>query len=208
MYTVTHRKMDKKKSIKKMSVKDLISDRFSDAWKLLSETTGFLSKTTIFLQYEEELKAWRRDLQRAGNNGEVQNRIRQEIIFLRKSLREQGHDLSLVKQNLILDGFRNDASLGQGFRRVVIYFCEDDIYWIAGDDNHIILSEILDRQMEGRSQKQPCILRSKHYLWYRRKGSDLVLSGSDTETKDDFERLKAMAETNSLVILGKLKGLK
>ena len=207
MYAINYTNMDKKKSIKPRFLKDLLSDRFSDTWKLLSETSGFLSKTPIFLQYEEELRVWRKDLQIAGNNGEAQNKIRQEIIYLRKSLREQGYDLSLAKQNLILDGFRNDASLGEGFRRVVIYFGEDDVYWLEGDDNHITLAEMLDRQLDSRSKKERFIIRSRHFLWYRRKGNDLILSGSDTETKEDFERLKAMAEANSLVILAKLRGL-
>ncbi|MCL1927649.1 MAG: hypothetical protein FWG07_02505 [Treponema sp.] len=200
--------MDKKKSLKKQFFKDLLSDRLSDTWKLLSETTGFLSKTPVFLQYEEELRSWRYELQNANSDGETSGRIRQKIVYLRKSLREQGYDLSLARQNLILDGFRNDASLGKGFRRVVIYFGEDDIYWFSGDDNHITLAEILDRQLAVRTQKQSCKIRSKHYLWYRRKGNDLVLSGSDTETKEDFIRLKAMAEANSLVILAKLRRLK
>ncbi|MCL1812451.1 MAG: hypothetical protein FWG29_02885 [Treponema sp.] len=200
--------MERRKSIKKRSLKDLLSDRFSDTWKLLSETSGFLSKTPVFSHYEEELRSWRHELQNANNSGETSNGIRQKIVYLRKSLREQGYDLSLARQNLILDGFRNDASLGEGFRRVVIYFGEDDVYWLSGEDNHVTLAEFLERQMLTRDQKQPCRIRSKHYLWYCRKGNDLVLSGSDTETKDDFDRLKTMAETNSLVILAKLRGLK
>jgi len=199
--------MDKKKSEKSRFLKELLSDRFSDTWKLLSETSIFLSKTPVFEQYENELRSWRRDLQSSAKGGEKQKRIRQEITELRKSLRRQGYDLSLVRQNLILDGFRNDASLGEGFSRVVVFFGEEDIYWISGDDNHITLAELLEKQLEARSRKQRCAIRSKHYLWYKRKGNDLILSGSDTETKEDFERLKAMAETNSLIILAKLRGL-
>ena len=197
-----------KKNIKPLSFKDLISDRFSDTWKLLSETSWFLGRTPVFVNYEEELRSWRRDLQSADKDGEEHKRIRQEIIELRKSLRLQGYDLSLARQNLLLDGFRNDASMKEGYRRVVIFFADNNIFWLAGDDKHVTLAELLERQLYTHFQKQQSNIRSKHYLWYRRKGTDLVLSGSDTETKEDFKRLEAIVEANSLLILAKLKGLR
>jgi hypothetical protein len=187
------------------ALRDLLSDRFADTWKLLSETTQFLSRTAVFDHYEDELRTLRRDLQSAGKDSEIARRIRGEITELRKSLRLQGYDLSLAKQNLVISGFRNDASLGEGFRRVVIFFGEDDIYWLAGEDNHITLAELLEKQLDKQAHR--AVIRSRHYLWYRRKGNDLLLSGSDTELKDDFERLKAMGEANSLMILAKLRGL-
>jgi len=202
------KKTAKKKTEKKFSLTDLISDRFSDTWKLLSETSRFLERTTLFAYYEEDLRSWRLDLQSAGKNEDVSIRIRQEITELRKSLRQQGYDLSLAKQNLLLEGFRSDASLAEGFRRVVIYFGENDVLWLSGEDNHITLAELLEKQLETRSAKRNFLVRSKHYLWYRRRGNDLVLSGSDTETKEDFEQLKAMAEANDLHILTMLKELR
>jgi hypothetical protein len=188
------------------SLRDLLSDRFSDTWKLLSETSQFLSRTAVFHHYEDQLRSLRQDLQRAGNDSEIARRIREEITELRKSLRLQGYDLSLAKQSLVISGFRNDAALGEGFRRVVIFFGEEDIYWLAGEDNHITLAELLQRHLDNKGYHS--VIRSKHYLWYRRKGNELFLSGSDTELKDDFERLKAMGEANILVILAKLRGLK
>jgi hypothetical protein len=185
-------------------LKDLIQDRFSDNWRLLSETSGFLARTPIFGQYEDQLRQWRADLQRNGKDTEVTRRIRAEITELRKSLRLQGYDLSLASQQLVIDRFRNDAALGEGFRRVVIFFGEEDAYWLAGEDNHITLAELLERRLEGVSRN----IRSKHYLWYRRDRGVLTLSGSDTETKEDFQRLKAMGEANSLIILAKLKALR
>jgi hypothetical protein len=189
-------------------LKELFADRFSDAWRLLSETSQFLSRTPVFDHYEDQLRLWRRDLQNAGKNTETSRRIREEVTELRKSLRQQGYDLSLAKQNLVVEGFRNDMALAEGFRRVVLFFAEDDIYWLAGEDNHITLAELLERQLDACPREERSGIRSRHYLWYRRKGSDLVLSGSDTEMKEDFERLKAMAEANNLVILAKLKGLR
>ena len=200
--------MSKKRLEKPWLLTGALSDRFSDTWKLLSETSRFLSRTAVFTLYEEELRLWRLALQSAENNTEEQRRIRQEIIDLRVSLRKQGFDLSLARQNLVVDGFRNDASLGEGFRRVVLFFCDNDLFWLAGDDNHITLAELLDRQLPSIFRKRSFPIRSKHYLWYCRKGNNLILSGSDTETKENFERFKAMAEAHSLEILGKLKDLK
>jgi hypothetical protein len=191
---------------KKPSIKELLSDRFSDIWQLLSETTQFLSRTPVFGQYESQLRRWRLELQSGGQDAELSRGIRQELTELRKSLRLQGYDLSLAKQQLVFEGFRNDAALAEGFRRAVIFFGLEDIYWLAGEDNHIVLAELLEQQLAAAQVFKP--IRSKHYLWYRRRGNDLVLCGSDTEMKEDFERLKAMGEANSLIILGKLRGLK
>ena len=90
----------------------------------------------------------------------------------------------------------------------MIFFGDAETYWLAGDDNHITLADLLERQLNANGRKRSGTIRSKHYLWYRRRGNDLILSGSDTEIKEDFERLKAMAEANDLEILAKLKNLK
>ena len=198
--------MGKKKPFKPQLISSLLHDHFSDTWKLLTETTWFLSRTPDFALYEDDLRSHRRDLQNAGMDADKQKRIRQDIIELRKSLRLEGYDLSLARQNLVLDGFRNDSSLGEGFRRVVIFFSDDNAYWLSGDDNHVTLSELLEMQL--RSRDHSFFIRSKHYLWYLRKGNKLIISGSDTETKDDFRRFEAMAEANSLKILSQLKYLK
>jgi hypothetical protein len=192
------------------SLADLLSDRFSDVWKLLSETTVFLSRTGEFNTYEEQLRSWRAELQSTGRNTEAAQRIRSELTELRKQLRLQGYDLSLGRQNLIIDGFRNDACLGEGFRRVVIFIAEDDIFSMAGDDNHIALAEYLERRVEAEmvSRKTRIRILDRHYLWYRRDGGNLVLSGSDTETKEDFERFSAMCRANSLLFLKGLKSLR
>ena len=189
-------------------LKNLLSDHFSDTWKLLSETSRFLSRTPVFSLYEEDLRLWRHDLQAAGKNGEEYKRIRQEIIELRVSLRKQGFDLSLARQDLVVDGFRNDASLAEGFRRVVIFFGDEELFWLSGEDNHVTLAGLLENRVQMRLRNQRFAIRSKHYLWYCRKGNNLILSGSDTETKEDFERFKAMVEANSLRILAKLKDLR
>jgi hypothetical protein len=188
---------------------DRLSDRFGDIWKLLSETTVFLSRTNEMYHYEDQLRRWRGELQRNGRDSAVAARIRGEIADLRKQLRLQGYDLSLGRQHLVIDRFRNDSCLAEGFRRVVLFFSADTIYYITGTDNHITLDELLEDHIGKiiRAGKRIAI-REKHYLWYRRQGADLILSGADTETKEDFERLKALGESNSLFILSSLKQLK
>jgi len=197
-----------KKSVKPLFLSNLFSDRFVDTWKLLSQTSGFLSRTPVFDQYEEDLRLWRRDLQKAAKDGDEYKRIKEEIIELRKTLRLQGYDLSLAEQTLEVDGFRNDASLGEGFRRLVIFFSDNNAYWISGNENHITLAEQLTKEVNDSQQKNYFTIRSRHYLWYLRKGNKLILSGSDSEFKDNFEHLKAMAEANSLKILAFLKHLR
>jgi hypothetical protein len=188
----------------------LLSDRFSDVWKLLSETTVFLSRTREFDHYEEQLRAWRSELQSSGRNTEAAQRVRSELTELRKQLRLQGYDLGLGRQNLIIDGFRNDACLGEGFRRVVIVIAEDDIFFIAGDDNHLVLAEHLERRIDAETAARKIHIRilDRHYLWYRRDGHNLILSGADTETAEDFERFSAMCRANSLLFLRGLKNLR
>ncbi|MDR2258462.1 MAG: hypothetical protein LBE14_04865 [Treponema sp.] len=194
------------KGKKVQALAGILSDRFSDAWKLLSETTVFLGRTGEFHLYEQQLRFWRSELQSAPRNSEVAQRVRSEVAELRKHLRLQGYDLTLGKQNLLFDGFRNDTSFGEGFSRIVLFITADDLLWLMGEDNHITLAGLLERRIEnahGRAQ-----IMGKHYLWYRRRGNDLILSGSDTETKEDYERLKAMGEANSLFFLSKLKSLR
>jgi hypothetical protein len=186
-----------------------LSDRFGDIWKLLSETTVFLSRTGEMQHYEDQLRQWRETLHRSGRDSAVVAGIRGEITELRKHLRLQGYDLSLGKQHLVIDRFRNDSCLAEGFRRAVLFFGADTIYYITGTDNHIALDELLQEHIEKAIRAGNRItIREKHYLWYRRQGADLILSGADTEAKEDFERLKALGDSNSLFILSSLKQLK
>jgi hypothetical protein len=186
-----------------------LSDRFKDTWKLLSETSLFLSRTKEIEAYDSQLRQWRSELQSFRKNSTEIQRIRLEITALRKNLRLQGNDLSLGSQYLILDGFRNDTAMAEGFRRVVLYLTNTTIYYLAGDSNHIELGNYLERRLatERVLQKNNRIL-DKHYLWYARQGQNLILSGSDTEGKGDYERLKAEVDANIFLFLRCLKKLR
>jgi len=61
-----------------------LSDRLMDVWKLLSETTVFLSRTKEFNLYEHQLRQWRAELQSKRKDTEVTQRIRTELVILRK----------------------------------------------------------------------------------------------------------------------------
>jgi hypothetical protein len=187
---------------------DLLSDRFADVWKLLSETTVFLGRTKEFYLYENQLRLWRSRLQVAPKNSGTAQRIRSEVVELRKQLRFLGYDLSLGRQNLLFDGFRNDTSLGEGFKRMVLFITAGNLLWLTGEENHVVLAGLLERKIETAMTHTRPQITGKHYLWYHRRGRDLILSGSDTETKDDYERLKAMGEANSLFFLSRLKSLR
>jgi hypothetical protein len=190
-------------------LENALSDRFRDVWKLHSETSLFLSRTEEMEAYDRQLRQWRADLQTFQRNPEDVQRIRLEITALRKHLRLQGYDLSLGSQHLILDGFRNDAAMAEGFKRVVLYLATTTIYYLSGDSNHIELGNYLERQLATeRVLHESNRILDKHYLWYARQGQNLILSGSDTEGKADYERLKAEVDANIFLFLRSLKKLR
>jgi hypothetical protein len=199
--------MAKNKSGMRTTVAEALGDRFTDVWKLLSDTSSFLSRTPEFHHYEEQLRSLRSQLQMS-KNSETAQKIRKDITELRRSLRLQGYDLSLGSQTLTVDHFRNDASLKDGFKRVVIFLTNSGIVWLGGEENHIMLADYLESRIRNNLTDDHMKILGKHYLWYRRRGNELILSGSDTETKEDFARLQAMAEANSLFLLAQLKNLK
>jgi hypothetical protein len=188
--------------------KDFLSDRFSNEWKLLSETTLFLSRINELHSYENQLRALRSKLHNARGHKEVIRNVRRELTELRRHLRLEGHDLSLAKQHIVFDGFRNDTSLYDGFTRAVLFLTQNEIYWIGGTENHITLDSYLERQMSNLYLKERARITSKHFLWYKRDGNNLILSGSDSESKEDYAHLEAAGEANPFWFLSRLKNLK
>lgn len=189
---------------RKQSIANFISDRFASEWKLLSETEAFVSHTPDFPAYERQFMEWRKRLQkqRAGDTELVT--VRSEIVTLRKALRLKGYDLSLGLQRIIVDGFRNDDSVLEGFHRAVVCFCDTGVYYATGSANHIAIAEELTDTL---SRKQALIHPEMHFLWYRRTQKGLILSGSATETQEDLKRLEARINANPLKILSALKKL-
>jgi hypothetical protein len=191
-----------------MKITEFVSDHFGDVWKLLSETNLFISRIGEMSQYQEQLQKMRWELQNAGNNRDRILEVRANLIELRKSLRLQGYDLSLGRMNLIFDGFRHDNSMTEGFKRMVLFLGDKDIYWLTGMDNHIALESYLEQKLSTSDfiRKNLRIL-GKHYLWYLRRKTELILSGATTERHEDYERLKALCEAKPLLFLSRLKNL-
>lgn len=181
-----------------------ISERFASTWRLLSETTAFLSRTSVFVHYEAELASMRLRLASARGDDTELRKVRSELIALRGALRLQGYDLTLGGLELAVKGFRNDAALSQGFRRLVLFLGSRDIWAIAGDENHRALHDALEDECEKRRMSD---ILQKHYLWFNWYNGLLTISGADSESAEDFEAFKKWCENpeNRLRILGKLR---
>lgn len=180
-----------------------LRDSFQSDWKLLSETEHFLASTPLQRNYEQQFTAWRKQLQAAQDDA-VRASVREELIALRKALRLEGYDLSLGAIQLIVNEFVNDDAAARGFRRVVICFCDAGLFWLSGDANHLELAGDLQAELE---RKRLYIHPEMHYLWFLWDRNALLLSGSATETKEAFERLRKRAQANPQKILRYLKTL-
>ena len=198
-----------KKGPEKISLRlnRILTEAFASTWTLLSDTGTYLSRTSLFSHYENELRSLRRALEDARYDSDKQKTVRAKITFLRKSLREAGHDLSLGSYSLAVKGFRNDASLGQGFRRLVLYVGSKQVSGLTGEGNHIELYGILENRMakSAKDGEGQC-----HFLWFRWAGRLLELSGSDSEPAESFEAFKSFCDNpeNRLRILAAMKKIR
>jgi hypothetical protein len=185
-------------------IRSRLSERVASIWVLLADTTNFLSRTSIFAQYEGQLRDIRFRLTSAKGNSERIREARAELVEMRASLRLQGYDLSLGALELSIQGFRNDAAVSEGFKRIVLFIGKKDLWYIAGEDNHSALHDLLEAAIEKRRISG---ILHKHYLWYRWTNGLLALSGADSESAEDFERLKSWLEEpeHKLALLGKMK---
>ena len=181
-----------------------LAESFTSTWRLLSDTTNFLSRIKLLEKYEAELRDWRARLSRSRTDQQAMRVVKEEIVALRRLLREQGHDLRLGSRDIALEGFRNDDSMAEGFKRMVLGVAEDDVYWLTGDANHIELADALERTCRARRSCKPYAL---HCLWYRWRNNVLVLSGAASETAEAFEEFKMYFGDNREFLLRKLSRL-
>ena len=192
-------------------LKNLLSEKTAGTWQLLSETDYFLSRAGLYSDYENQMMDLRARLNSASKSGKekIIKEIHSELVDLRKELRLLGYDVSLGKYRLVFDGFRHDDSIREGFKRIVLFILDDCFLWLTGDANHIELADVLEQQITRHTQAtaKKINIRGKHYLWYLRTKNELILSGADTETKADYEQLKAFGEASSLLFLSRLKNL-
>jgi len=180
-----------------------INEYFSSAWILLSDTTIWLSNhPKLFHHYEASLREWRKRLEKNRGDVEAIGEVRKELAELRKFLRLQGYNLKLGSLDLRLEGFRNDDCLARGYNRCVIYIMEDgDVLYTTGSANHLDLDATLDARLNAMGYS-PVLM--KHYLWYKWVNRVLILSGSATETPEDFEKLKEYAAENKAHLIKSL----
>ena len=181
-----------------------LAERLASTWVLLSDTTNFLSRTSVFGQYEEQLRSLRYRLSNSQSNDTELPKIKKELIELRAALRIQGYDLSLGALELSIKGFRNDAAIAEGFKRIVIFIGTRDLWYIVGEDNHRALHDFLEAECDKRGISN---IMHKHYLWFRWNHGLLMISGADSESAEEFPKLQAWAESpeNRLALLGKLR---
>lgn len=184
-----------------------LAEHFASAWRLLSDTTIYLSSLPsgrVFQRYENTLRKWRHRLESERRNPEAVNEVRSEIIAFRKTLRKLGYDIRLGTYEIKFEGFRHDDALAEGFKRMVLFIAKDNLYYLTGSENHIELDRMLEQRLQ-QARIYPSLYR--HYLWYRWRQNTLVLSGADSEMKDSFERLQQMVKENTLFFIKHLKKL-
>jgi hypothetical protein len=177
------------------------AETVSSTWRLLSDTTNFLSRVNLLDEYEQDIRRMRERLTRGVHDPQAVRDVRGQVTALRRSLREQGHDLRLGSKDIAIEGWRHDDAMGEGFRRVVLGIADDDIYAIAGESNHIDLAEALEERCRARRNCKPYRL---HCLWYRWRNDVLVLSGAASETSQQFQELKEYFSANKEFLLRKL----
>ena len=183
---------------------DRLAESASSTWRLLSDTTNFLSRMKLLDEYEQDLRKWREQLAHHRTDARVMRDVRDDIVALRRALRELGYDLRLGSKDIALEGYRNDDALGEGFQRICVGLAEDDVYYVTGSANHIELAEMLDEACRRRRSCKPYRL---HCLWYRWRSDVLVLSGAASETQEMFDELKAWFPANKELLLRKLMKL-
>lgn len=181
-----------------------LAERMASTWVLLSDTTNFLSRTSVFAHYESQLRELRARLGSSKENIDELRAIRKELTELRTALRMQGYDLSLGKLDLSVKGFRNDAAIAEGFKRIVIFIGKKNLWFITGEDNHRVLHDYLEAECYKRGIAD---ILHKHYLWYRWNNGLLMISGADSESAEDFQVLQEWGEEpdHRLSLLGKLR---
>jgi hypothetical protein len=128
------------------SLVNRVAESFSSTWRLLSDTTNFLSRVKLLTGDERDLKEKRDQLYRFRRDPAVQRQVRERIVEIRRSLRARGYDLRLGSKDIALEGFRHDDAMGEGFRRLVIGVTPDDIVSLAGDLNHQELTNAMQRR--------------------------------------------------------------
>ena len=179
-----------------------LAERFSSAWRLLSDTTIFLSSTKVFHRYENTLRKWRHQLETSRRDPDVVDQVRKEIIEFRGTLRALGFDVRLGAYQIKLEGFRHDDAIAEGFKRMVLYISRDNLYFLTGMDNHIELDRYLEQRIYQAKIRN---IMQKHYLWFRWRQNTLVISGAASEPLESFEQLEQTIKQDTMFFIKRLR---
>lgn len=188
-----------------MNLRARLGERFADVWTLLSDTDRFLSRARLLERYQSRLRDWRTRLTEARGDSEKTKAVREEIVAVRKALRDEGWELRLGSVDVVARGFRSDDAMAHGFKRMVISLHADGgINYITGSENHIELAEDLRRNLQTRRIGG---MTEAHYLWYRVGHGLIEFAGADSETRDDFEHFRQVVEERKSDIVRAMRGL-
>ena len=181
-----------------------LSKKINDVWMLVNETAVLLERTALRGSYDSLIAQFRMRLQNTPVNPAVLQDVQSALTELRKHLRLSGYDLSMGKYDLIFDGFHNDDVFGTLSRLVLFINKSGVFYWKTGENNHIELAALLEKHMFKIAETN---IAQKHYLWFKWTKTTLTLSGSASESKDDYQKLKDYAQADPLMCLTQLKKL-
>ena len=188
-------------------MKDIVNsirEEIASIWKLLNDTTIFLTRIKKFNEYEKRIREWRARLQEFHGNPDVRKEVRQSIIELRNYFRSNGYDLKLGSKDVGVFGFRSDDAPIHGFKRMVLVIDGSEIYYITGENNHQELMRFLAFRLKVESIYR---FNDVHSLWYRWHNNVLEFCGADSESKDDLEKFERYVENNKSLLLKKLRNL-
>lgn len=181
-----------------------IREEIASIWKLLNDTTIFLTRIKKFNEYENQIREWRSKLQRFRNNPNIRKEVRQSIIYLRNSFRSQGFDLKLGSKDVEVFGFMSDDALIYGFKRIVLVIDDDDLFYITGEDNHQTLMNLMALRLK---VENIYYFNNIHNLWFRWHNNILQFYGADSEGRESLEKFVEFVKNNKDFILKKMRNL-
>jgi predicted Zn-ribbon and HTH transcriptional regulator len=164
---------------------------------LLSETEQFIIQNTkIYDQYDEAFLQLREILEAGKDRRKEIEKVRVYVSKIRKSLRLKGYNFKIRPMDLKVDGFRNEESAAQGFKRCVVVLTEEgDVLFMAGTENH----KEMQKALEARAS-----VREVHHLWFNWVDRVLILSGAASESPENFDRFEEYAASHKEYLLKKL----
>ncbi len=175
----------------------------SETRALLLQTEQYVIRNTkIYDQYDEAFLQLREILEAGEDQREEIEKVRVYISKIRKSLRLKGYNFKIRPMDLKVDGFRNEESAAQGFKRCVVVLTEEgDVLFMAGTENHKQMQKALEGKVAASGRDA---VREVHHLWFNWVDRVLILSGAASESPENFDRFEEYAASHKEYLLKKL----